>query len=57
MTEQELSELKEKIRVSKYTRKQIAEKIDVAYGTLSGYLNGFFEMPKYVLESLEEVLK
>jgi DNA transposition AAA+ family ATPase len=53
-----LNALKEKIRKSNISRKELAIKIGVPYGTLSNYLNGFYETPDHVLTAIEtEIVK
>jgi DNA transposition AAA+ family ATPase len=50
---EKLNALKEKIRKGNISRKELAIKIGVPYGTLSNYLNGFYEIPEHVLTAIE----
>jgi DNA transposition AAA+ family ATPase len=50
---EKLNALKEKIRKGNISRKELAIKIGVPYGTLSNYLNGFYEIPDHVLTAIE----
>jgi len=52
-----MEELKLRIRKSGIPLKKVAELIDVKYGTLNLYLNGFYDMPQHVKDKIEEVLK
>lgn len=52
-----MQELKRKIAMSGITRKELAKKIGVPYGTLTGYLNDFVPMPEHIKIAIEEVLK
>jgi len=52
-----LNALKEKIRKGNISRKELAIKIGVPYGTLSNYLNGFYDMPDHIREKIDQVLE
>lgn len=52
-----MEELKIRIRKTGIPLKKFAELIDVKYGTLNLYLNGFYDMPKHVMKKIEEILK
>jgi transcriptional regulator with XRE-family HTH domain len=52
-----MKELKNRIRKSGIDRREIAKRCGIKYGTLSGYLNDFIDMPDHIRQEIEGILR
>ena len=52
-----LEPLKKAIKKSRFSRREIAERLGISYSSLSGYLGGFVRMPEDIEQELQELLR